>query len=310
MVQGTGTISNYGSYVNNCTQNQLPFKIPVNTLNDVQLYIEIGTNKPDAIQYQLIHTCGSLGGTVETLTTSVYVVGQDTNAKWYGVFKGFDPAVNPLSCFVIAITLSFGDIEWIFFSDEYCIENNCGEDMELIKGCYGILDNKISYNCQGIYFGTHAGPGNAMGDTTVNYRHELFLRGIEVTLSSIKNSFKQGRTRNFRTEKEKIYQFMAELVPEWYIPEVDSIFYRGEVYVGNTKYLVNETQFEKVEDCKRQWKPTATFKESCYQSFNCEADPCADIPSVPCCEPQGVSATVTANACCIPTEVTATTQTM
>jgi hypothetical protein len=310
MIQGTGTISNYGSYVNNCQRGQMPYKIPVNLLNDVQLYIDIGVTKPDAIQYQLIHTCGPLGGTIETLTTSVYVVGQNTNNSWYGVFKGFDPVVNPISCFVIAITLTFGEIEWIFFSDEYCIEANCGTDLVLIKGCYGILDNKISYNCQGIYFGTHAGTQTPMGDTTVNYRHQLFLRDTEVTLSAIKNSFKQGRTRNFRTEKEKIYQFMAELVPEWYIDEVDSVFYRGEVYVGTTRYLVNETQFEKIEECKRMWKPFATLKDSCYQSFNCDADPCAEIPETPCCEPQGVSATVTADACCIPEIVSATTSTM
>lgn len=309
MIQGTGTIANYGSYINNCTRNQFPYKIPVSLLHDVQLYIDIGANKPDAVQYQLIHTCGSIGGTVENITTSEYVIGQDTNGNWYGVFKGFDPIANPLNCFVIAITLSFGEIDWIFFSDEFCIENSCST-LVLIKGCYGILNNNISYNCQGIYFGTHAGPLAASGSVSVNYRHQIYLRDAEVSLSAIKNSFKQGRTRSFRTEKEKVYQFMAEFVPEWYIHEVDAIFYRGEIYFGNTRYLVNETQFEKIEDCKQIWKPTATLKESCYQSFSCELDPCADIPEEVCCDPQGVTATVTANACCIPTGVTATTDTV
>jgi hypothetical protein len=59
--------------------------------------------------------------------------------------------------------------------------------------------------------------------------------------------------------------------------EVDAIFYRGEVFVGSTKYLVNDTGYEKVEDCKKVWKPTATFKDSCLQAFSCEEDPCATL---------------------------------
>lgn len=271
MIRGSSgaTIADYGSYSSNCTLGQKPYKIPVNSLSDVQLYAEIG-GQPDTIQYQLIHTCG--GGGIETIIPGSYVAGQDTNDRWYGVFKNFTGA-SPI-CFVIAITVDYGGTERIFFSEEYCVETNCGQSLDLIKGCYGNLDNLISYNCQGIYFGVHAGEETALGDTTLTYKHQLFLRGVEVTLSNIKNTFKQGRTRNFRTEKEKIYQFFAELVPEWYIPEVDAVFYRGEVYVGDTKYLVNETAFEKVEECKKQWKPTATFKDSCFQSFSCEADPC------------------------------------
>lgn len=304
MIQGTGTISNYVNYTNNCTQKQMPYKIPVPTLRDVQLYIDIGDVKPNAVQYELIHTCGSLGGTVETLTTSSYVIGQDTLDRWYGVFKNFDPIGNPLNCFVIAITLDFGSYSWIFFSDEYCIENNCGIDLVLLKGCYGLINNKLAHDCQGVYFGTHAGePSVSVGDKTIVYRHQFYIREMELTLTSIKNSFKQGRTRNFRTEKEKIYTFLAELVPEWYIIEIDALFYRGEVFIGSTKYLVNETQFEKVEDCKRMWKPTVTLKDSCYLSFTCESDPCAEIELPPCCDPLGVTAIVEVNPCCDP-EVT------
>lgn len=290
MILGSGTISNYGNYISNCTLNQFPYKIPVNNLQDVQLFIEIGS-EPSAVQYQLIHTCGPNAGTIETLTTSSYVVGQDTNFEWYGVFKNFDNTANPLTCFVIAITLTVGGNDYIYFSEEYCKEVSC-RNLTLIKGCYGNLNNKISYDCNGVYFGTHAGEGTPMGDTTIVYQHQLLLRDIEVTKLAIKNTFKQGMTRNFRTEKEKIYQFWAEVIPEWYVDEIDAIFYRGEVFVGGTKYLVNETAFEKIEDCKKIWKPTATFKESCFQSFSCEADPCAP-PEQVCCDVLGVVAQVT-----------------
>lgn len=301
MIAGTGLISNYGSYSRNCTSNQWPYKVPVNSLQDVQLFINVGGVKPDAVQYQLIHTCGALGGTVETLTPPSYVIGQKSDNYWYGVFKSFTDPENELTCFVIAITLTFGGNDQIYFSDEYCIENVC-DNLTLLKGCYGNLESEISTDCQGVYFGAHAGEDFALGDTSVYYEHKIYLREVEVSLAAIKNTFKQGRTRNFRTEKEKIYNFFAEFVPEWYMHDVDSIFYRGEVFVGGVKYLVNETSFEKIEDCKRTWKPTATFKESCLQSFSCETDPCA--PRIEeCCDPTSLEATATSTEeglCCNP----------
>jgi hypothetical protein len=302
MIQGSGTIANYGAYISNCTLGQTPYKIPVTGLADVQEYINIG-GQPDAAEYQLIHTCGPHAGAVEALTSSSYVIGQKPNDDWYGVFKGFTGNIYPLSCFVVAVTLTFGAQEVIYFSEEYCIDNYC-TNLTLLRGCYGNLNNKISYDCEGVYFGTHATENPPLGDTTVVYQHQLYLRDVEVTLQSIKNTFKQGRTRNFRTEKERIYQFWGELIPEWYMGKIDAIFYRGEVWVGSTKYLVNETGYEKVEDCKKTWKPTATFRDSCLQSFSCEADPCTFNPESACCDPLGVSASVTNDGvdttCCDP----------
>lgn len=287
MTQGAGTIASYGSYTNNCTRRQLPYRIPVQLLQDVQLYIPIGPVKPVVITYELMYTCGPAGGDTVAITTDTYVIGQDTNENWYGVFKNLQGEIVAPSCFVIAITVD----DTIYFSEEYCIEVEC-QPLILIEGCYGHLNNLISYDCEGVYFGKHNGPGTPIGDTSVVYSHKLFLRGVEVTQSVIKNSFKQGRTRNFRTEKEKLFQFWSELVPEWYISEIDAVFFRGEVFVDGVRYLVNETNFEKVEDCKRQWKPSATFKESCYQSFSCEAQPC-EVPVTECCDPVIISTSIT-----------------
>src|SRR5687768_7698945 len=115
MTLGGGTISSYSLYTKNCTMNQWPYRIPVNNLQDVQLYIAIGS-QPSTVEYQLLHTCGASAGIIENLTTSEYVIGQDTNLEWYGVFRNFNSAANPLGCFVIAITLD----EQIYFSEEYC----------------------------------------------------------------------------------------------------------------------------------------------------------------------------------------------
>lgn len=291
MILGSGTISNYGSYISNCTKGQMPYKIPVNLLTDVQLYINIGFTKPDTVLYQLIHTCGPYAGEVETLVTTEYSVIQDYNGRWYGVFKNFTGTVNPLSCFVIAITLSFADVEKIYFSEEYCIDDSCGQELSELNGCYGNLDSKLSFDCNGVYFGTHAGEDAPMGNPEVVYNHKLFLRGVEVSLSGTRHVFSQGRTRTFRSERNRQYEFYAELIPEWYMPEVEAVFFRGEVIIDGTKYLLNETDFSRVEPCKKMWKPAATFKDSCYQSYSCEVDPCAP-PVIECCNPSSLVATV------------------
>lgn len=278
MIRGTGTISNYGSYISNCTLGQKPYKIPVNNLQDVQLFIDIG-GQPDFAHVQLIHTCGPYAGTIETLFTTSYVIGQKPNDDWYGVFRHFEDTEFPLSCFVIGITLTFGLLDVIYFSEEYCIETTCN-NLTLVKSCYGTLDNRLSYGCDGTYFGKHATENTPLGNPNVYYRHQIYLRDVEVTLKSIKNTFKQGRTRNFRTEKEKIYQFWAELIPEWYIDTIDAIFYRGEVLVGDTTYLVDGTSFEKLDECNKTWKPSATFKGSCYQSFSCEQNICLSTDDI------------------------------
>lgn len=283
MKAGTGTISNYGNYISNCTKKQFPYQIPVNSLSDVQLFISIGSTKPAAAEYQLINTCGIDKGTIESITPANYVIGQDDQGSWYGVFKNF--SASTAKCFVIAITLD----SQIYFSEEYCIEN-CLQ-LTLLKGCYGNLDPALSHDCNGVYFG-YAGLGDSLGDTTIKYEHQIYLRQVEVSLSAINNTFKQGLTRNFRTEKQKIYQFYGEFLPEWYLSEIDAIFYRGEVYIGSDKYLLDATAYEKIEDCKRIWKPTATFKDSCYQSFTCESDPCSP-PNTECCDPAIISTQVT-----------------
>lgn len=290
MIQGTGPISNYGNFISNCNSGQMPYKVPVDSLTDVQLFIDIGVTKPTAVLYELIHTCGPDANSVDTLATTDYVIGQTKDNLWYGVFKNFTGS-NPQECFVIAITLTFGGSGSItYFSEEFCKET-CTTLTEL-KGCYGNLASDISTDCNGIYFGQHAGTGTALGNTEVTYQHQIKMRSVEVTLASIKNTFKQGRTRNFRTEKEKVFQFWSEFVPEWYLPEVDAVFNRGEVFVGSTKYLVNETTFEKVDECYKRWKPSVTFHGSCFQSFSCEGDPCAPPPE-PCCDPEVTSAYVT-----------------
>lgn len=294
MILGAGTISDYASYIYNCTLNQMPYKIPVNSLSNVQLYIDIGASAPGSATIELIHTCGPTGGTIETLSTSAYVIGQDTNDNYYGVFKAFNETTTA-TCFVIAITLDAN----IYFSQEYCVDTTC-KALTNVLGCYGNLDPKISYDREGIYFSQSQ--GGTQGDSSIVYEHSFFMRDVELTLNAIKNTFKQGRTRNFRTESEDILLFWGELVPEWYIRHVDAVFKRGEVFINDVKYLVENTAYEKADECFKNWKPSVTLIESQFQSFSCEINPCVIVSesgggggTTECCDPTVNNASVEFN---------------
>lgn len=294
MIHGlaSGSITDYAQFTYNCTLGQMEYRIPVTSLADVQLYIDFGLNAPSGdVTYQLIHTCGSASTEIETITPVAYVIGQDTNGNYYGVFQGFNEGTTA-QCFVIAITIDSD----IWFSQEYCFDPQCPSITE-VKGCYGNLDPLISYDREGIYFGRSQ--GGTMGDSSVVYEHKFLMRDVELTLNAIKNDFKQGRTRTFRTESQDLLLFWGEQIPEWYIRHVDAVFKRGEVFIGSTKYLVDSTTYEKLDECFKNWLPHALIRESQFQSFSCELDPCTvpveggggGGPTV-CCDPFVTNATV------------------
>lgn len=292
MIPGSGTTLDYPNFTSNCAKGQRNYKIPITSLADVQLYIDFGASDPgDVASYDLIHTCGALIGTTEPVTPTAYVIGQDPTLNFYGVFQGFSETTTA-TCFIIAITV--GDV--IYFSEEYCFEP-C-KDLTLVKGCYGNLDPLISFDAEGIYFGQSQ--GGTLGDASVVYEHKFYMRDVEVSLNGIKNDFKQGLTRTFRTESTHLFLFWGEFVPAWYLRHVDGVFRRGEVFVGDdgTKYLLDSTLYENIDDCFKAWRPAALFKESHNNSFSCEVDPCTVVvgdgggETETCCNPTVTDATV------------------
>jgi len=294
MIPGSGTSLDYALFISNCQARQRNYKIPITSLADVQLYIDFGDEVgADTAAIDLVYTCGAVG-TIEFLTPVAYVVGQDPDGNWYAVFNGFNET-TAAQCFVIAITIG----STIWFSEEYCFAGTCEDGMTLVKSCYGNLDPLISFDREGIYFGQSQ--GGTIGDATVVYEHKFFMRSVEVALNGIKNDFKQGRTRTFRTESVDLYLFTGEFVPEWYLKHVDAVFKRGEVFIGTEtpkKYLLSETSYENADDCTRCWKPNVLLQEKQFQSFSCEEDPCTvviggeDGGAETCCNPTVNEATV------------------
>lgn len=310
---GSVAITDYASYVYNYTKGQYPYKIPISALGDAQQYVplwEYGVGIPASQEYQLIHTCGDTAGTIETITPSNYVAGLDSNGNSYMVITGFNESTTA-QCFVIAAELD----DQLWFSQEYTLDG-CDTGLNYIYSCYGNLDPQISYDSEGIYFGQSQ--GSTVGDANVIYQHFVLMRTVDLTINGIRNEFKQGRTRTFRTESATLYQFWGDLVPDWYIKAVDAVFKRGEVQIGqyptvysfpvtaneDTFYLVESTPYEKVNDCPAAWKPTAILRENFYNSFSCEPNPCDFISqdeggggggTQPCCNPQVIGATVEPN---------------
>jgi hypothetical protein len=125
------------------------------------------------------------------------------------------------------------------------------------------------------------------------------MRDVEVSLNAIKNDFKSGQTRNFRTESTNLFLFWGEFIPAWYLTHVDAVFKRGEVYVGDNKWLLDNTIYENLEDCTQCWRPAVLLKKNHNNSFSCEEDPCTVVvdgggeePPDACCSPVVIDATV------------------
>lgn len=289
MVQGAGTIADYGNYVYNCTLGQWNYKIPIESLTDIQLYADASSIG----SLELIWTCSAGQGTVESISPAASVVGTDpVTGNPYVLIQGISGSTTA-SCFVIGMS-SGGNM---YFSQEYCIESVCAaQGLGLVDGCYGNLDPLISVDREGIYFGEGGG---------IAYKHTFRMRNTEVTLNAIRNDFKSGRTRNFRTESVDIFKFWGDAIPEWYMPHVDAVFKRGEVFIYDntkgvtTKYIVESTAYEKADECVKLWKPFVLLRANQYQSFSCEPDPCAvvqvdsgGVPLPACCDPAVTGATV------------------
>jgi hypothetical protein len=301
MIPGTGTVLDYGLYISNCQTQQRKYKIPVQGLLDVQLYIDFGPDDPgDTADINLVYTCGALAGTTVALTPVKYVIGQDPDDNFYGVFQGFNESIEAAS-FVIAI--GFGDVT--YFSEEYEIDTGCNvTPLKLVKGCYGNLEPEISFDAEGIYFGQSQ--GGTLGDASTVYEHKFLMRDVEVNINGIKNDFKQGKTRTFRTESTKLFLFWGEFIPGWYLEHVDGVFRRGEVYIGTPdednpqKWLLDSTVYENLDDCTQCWRPAVLLKKNTDNSFSCEEDPCVVVvdeggggeePDT-CCNPSINEATV------------------
>lgn len=275
----------YQSYVHDCQRGpcELPFSAPIPSIPELQFYIDFGLEEPSAIEIHLQSACSD--GDSEQIFTSNYVVGQTPEGNYYGVFKYFNTPVADFSKFVVWVRATFADMSEKTYFSEMMIVERCGPLMKL-KACQPELATTTGFDINGIYYGLPINP-DFMGMDGVRYFHIAFVRWGKIRETSIKGTFTQSYTRNFRTEIEKISTFECEITPKWYKDILLGIFSRGAFQVAGKTWLVSDLAFEALNDDDLMWKPFAQVKETFRLFFGCDESECVE-----CCAPLVLSAGV------------------
>lgn len=291
----------YKQFIYNC--NLLPcerqYTVPVNSMDDIQLYVYFGAVKPTTMDFAMVGRCNGNMNVITSLITSNYIIAQLPDGTWYGVFKCFNN-IGDLSCFLITAAFTIGAGEVRYFTEDYCV-NDCDDLME-IRACYPQNATTLGFDANGIYYGLPNGDlSQALGNTAIRYFHIYNVRQGWLIKTSQKVTFKTNLLRNFRSVLEQITEFRCELVPEWYSEYILAVLARGYVFINNRFWLLDQTNFELNDEDARLWKPWAQMKDTTKLFFGCDASVCA----VCCCIPTDVSVEVDL-ICCTPTEVSAT----
>jgi hypothetical protein len=278
----------YTGYIHNCLRNRAcepSYSAPVPGIPYLQLYVNFGTTKPIAAEFELYDHCGVAG--TEQIFPSNYVIGQDPDGNWYGVFKNFNTPVANITTFIVwlsaIVNTPSGFQEKTFFSEMLVIEP-CAP-LTKIKACQPENATITAFDVNGLYYGL---PQNVdyLGIAGVRYFHIAYVRNAKLRELSNKATFKSSLTRNFRTEFERIEQFDTELVPKWYKDVLLAIYLRGAISVNDgDPHIVSDLVFEPINDDDLTWKPYVQVKETVKLYFGCDESACVE-----CCAPTITSA--------------------
>jgi hypothetical protein len=274
-------ISAYPQYVHNCNRGpcEVSYAAPLPSIPLLQLYADFGTYKPVIVQVYVQDTC--LNVVPEQIMASNYVVGQTPEGNWYGVFKYFNTPVQPLTNFIVWMSVMLdtpaGLVEKTFFSEQLQIE--VCHPLTKIKACQPETATTTGFDVNGLYYGL---PVNVdyLGIPEVRYFHIAYVRQVKVRQLPPKATFTASLTRNFRTIVEKNWILETELVPSWYKDVLLAIYARGVIEVAGTQYLVSDLAFEGIADDDLTWKPYANLKETLRLYFGCDESVCSE-----CCSP-------------------------
>gem|GEM_PF-5869914 len=267
----------------NCTRNtacQKPFYIPIIDFSDFVLYFDF-PDKPSLYTINII-PCDDTPFEINTLSCN-FVIAQKPDNSWYGIFTQFDSSSFPvLTRFYIDATFTINGSDYRYFSNQF--EFDLCAPVTKIEACYN--DPSIgadAYDCNGVYYGFHAGTGVAVGNTLLRYFHHAYVKYAEVIETSNKMSFtlfnSQIAYRNFFT---RLYDFQFELVPTFYKDILVAIFNRGNIGINSIEYTLSDSQdFTITNDSLKWWKMDIKLSSLCRQWFSCTPTTC--IPASPVC---------------------------
>lgn len=280
----------YSAYVHNCLRNpacEPSYSAPLPGVPYLQLYVDFGSYKPLTADFELIDICNA---GLEQIFPSNFVVGQDPDGNWYGVFKNFNTPAANVTAFVVwlsaIVTTPSGFQEKTFFSEWLSIEP-CGPIMK-IKACQPEQATTTGFDVNGLYYGLPQNV-NYLGIGAVRYFHIAYVRLGKLREQSNKATFKSSLTRNFRTQFERIHILDTELVPKWYKDVLLAIYLRGAISVDDgPTYLVYDLVIDPINDDDLRWRPAVQVKETIKLYFGCDDSACVE-----CCAPTILSATNT-----------------
>lgn len=267
----------------NCTRNncQKPYFIPIIDFTDFVLYFDF-PGKPSAYTISIVPCDGSEPIAITGLFCN-YVIAQKPDNSWYGIFTQLATDSFPiLTRFYIAATFTVNGTDYKYFSNQY--EFDLCAVITKIDGCYNdIALGGNAYDCNGVYYGYHAGTDIALGNVQLRYFHHAYIRDAEVIETDNKMAFTLFYSRRaYRNNFTRLYTFQFEPVPGFYKDEIIGVLIRGNIGIDNVEYILAEAQdFGLVNDSLKWWKLDVKLSSLCRQWFSCTPTTC--VPVLPLC---------------------------
>ncbi len=283
MIRTTAAVAanQYPAYVHNCLRNpacEREFLAPLPGFPYLQLYVSFGSEKPITQEFTVVDTCN---GNQQQIFPTSFVIGQDPDGNWYGVFKNFNTPADITSFVVHFSAIVFTGVTYLertFFSEMLVIEQCL--PLTKVKSCHPELATTTGFDINGVYYGLPQ-TVDYSGNPLVRYFNIAYVRLGKVRELSNKATFKSSLIRNFRTTVEKIHQLETELVPQWYKNVLLAIYARGAISVNDgPTYLVSDLNIEPLNEDDLTWKPFAQLKETFRLYFGCDESECIE-----CCSP-------------------------
>lgn len=271
---GNAAITDWMKYNRNCNLGcRHRYIAPVPSLSDIELFINFGTVKPEAIEWTIIDLCHPYKN--NPLTTNCFLIAYN-GRYWYGVFKKFKSTVE-YSSFIIVATGS-----QTFFSEQYQLETAC-DTLTKVSVCYPANYNADDTN--GIYIGAPDTSQPRSGNPELFYHHQFWTRQGEIIETTNKITFTGNFKKNFASTLVKNFEFRPELVPGWYKDYLLSVYFRGNIMINDAPALVTDLNFEDVD--VDYWKAYAVLGKEVKGGFGCAPVEC---PANECaCYPPSIS---------------------
>lgn len=269
---GTANIHGFAPYSRNCAAGQCVRKYyaSVPSVGDIELFINLGTVKPTAIEFQYLNLCNNQ---TASLTSNCFIIAYN-GQYWYAVYKKFY-ATSIFDSYIIFASVTYEDAsERSFFSEQYQNATSC-DTLTKLSVCYPYNFNSEDLN--GIYIGQPNLSQPVSGNAALFYHHNYWIKQGEVIETANKITFTSSMYRNFATTLNKNYELRPELVPGWYKDYLLAIYSRGDILIDGVHGILSGLNFDNVDSTPSgYWKAYAVLTKTVKSAFGCATYQCAE----------------------------------